>query len=134
MAESPKPPTSLSRSAGAAITSAKEPNFFSSSFASGLTSRRGMARNRISSSNLWSYSPSPAQARGNADEIEVFRSPENYQCTAIAERHRKLRKKLRTIRRPFAVPPPKLAGARHDPQTGAHAPRQHSQHCGEQGI
>jgi hypothetical protein len=45
-----RPPTSLSRPTGAAITSAKEPNFLSSSFASGFTSRRGMARNRISSS------------------------------------------------------------------------------------
>jgi hypothetical protein len=50
IAASPSPSISLSRSMGAAITSANEPNFSMSCFASGFTSRRGMARNRISSS------------------------------------------------------------------------------------
>src|SRR6516162_4533670 len=41
----PSPFTSASRASGAAITSAKEPNFASSVLASGLTSQRGSARN-----------------------------------------------------------------------------------------
>ena len=43
--------TSCSRARGAATTSAKEPKRAISSLASGLTSRRGMARNSISSSS-----------------------------------------------------------------------------------
>jgi hypothetical protein len=50
IAESPSPLTSTSRASGAAITSANEPNFSSSVLASGLTSRRGSARNSSSSS------------------------------------------------------------------------------------
>jgi hypothetical protein len=45
------PFTSASRVSGAAITSANEPNFASSVLASGLTSRRGSARNKSSSNS-----------------------------------------------------------------------------------
>jgi hypothetical protein len=47
----PSPFTSASRASGAAITSAKEPNFASKVLASGLTSRRGSARNKSSSNS-----------------------------------------------------------------------------------
>jgi hypothetical protein len=45
IAASLNPFTSASRASGAAITSANEPNFASRFLASGLTSRRGNARN-----------------------------------------------------------------------------------------
>ena len=51
MAASPSPLISLSRSTGAATTSANDPNRSIKVLASGFTSRCGIARNRISSSN-----------------------------------------------------------------------------------
>jgi hypothetical protein len=48
---SPIPFTSASRAAGAAMTSANEPKVAISVLASGLTSRRGRARNSTASSN-----------------------------------------------------------------------------------
>ena len=50
-AESPTPLTSFSRSAGALMTSAKEPNLCSRSLAIGLVSRRGTALNSSNSSS-----------------------------------------------------------------------------------
>jgi len=47
-AASPSPSISCSRGAGAAITSANDPKRAISAFASGFTSRRGMARNSTS--------------------------------------------------------------------------------------
>jgi hypothetical protein len=51
MQASPMPFTSRRRVTGAWITSVKEPNFFKSSLASGLVSRRGIAANNAISSN-----------------------------------------------------------------------------------
>jgi hypothetical protein len=51
MLASPIPLISASRAAGAAITSANEPKVAISVLASGLTSRRGCARNSSASSN-----------------------------------------------------------------------------------
>src|SRR6266540_1769957 len=51
IAASPSPEISASRAGGAAITSPNEPNVSRSFFASGFTSRWGMARNSTSSSN-----------------------------------------------------------------------------------
>jgi hypothetical protein len=51
MPAGPSPLTSASRVAGAEITSANEPKVAISVLASGLTSRRGMARNSTASSN-----------------------------------------------------------------------------------
>jgi len=51
IAASPRPFTSLSRSIGAEIASAKEPKRAMISLASGLTSPRGSARNKTSSSS-----------------------------------------------------------------------------------
>ena len=45
------PSTSRRRASGAWMTSAKEPNFFSSDLASGLVSRRGRAGNSAISSS-----------------------------------------------------------------------------------
>jgi hypothetical protein len=49
MVASPKPFTSASRETGAEITSANEPKVAISVLASGLTSRRGWARNSTAS-------------------------------------------------------------------------------------
>jgi hypothetical protein len=47
----PSPFTSASSASGAAMTSAKEPNFANRVLASGLTSRRGSARNNNNSNS-----------------------------------------------------------------------------------